>query len=90
MLSKILCSFLLISFLFPGLCYADPPHDNRDLELGIAIGAIVVLAIVVLTVNRRPRPLPPPRPVGFDQTKKNSMNFKLVLTPNYGGMRLEF
>ena len=70
MFKKILCSFLIIAFLFPGLCYADPHNDNHDLETGIAIGAIVVLAIVVLTVNRQPRPLPPPRPVGFDQIKK--------------------
>lgn len=93
MFKKILCLFSIISFLFPGLCYGHPhgdPHDD-NLAIGIAIGAVVVLTIVLLTVHHPPRPLPPPRrPVGFDQIEKNSTKFKLVLTPTYVGMRLEF
>ena len=72
------------------MCYGDQDHNNDELLIGIAIGAVVVLAIVALTVRHRPRPLPPPRRVGFNQIKKNTTTFKLVLTPNYGGMRLEF
>ena len=98
MSKKILCLFLIISFLLPGLCFGHSNHEHHDhhddyddeIAIGLAIGAVVALAIVVLILRHRPKLLPPGMPVGFDQRKKNSTKFKLVLTPTYGGMRLEF